>query len=52
MRKVFYWCPFISKVATVRSVVKSAESLKRYSKGKFKPVILNVAGEWDEFKKN
>ena len=51
MRKVFYWCPFISKVATVRSVVKSAESLKRYSKGKFEPVILNVAGEWDEFKK-
>ena len=50
MKTIFYWCPFISKVATVRAVIKSAESLKRYSNHKFEPVIINVAGEWNEFK--
>ncbi len=52
MKNVCYWCPFISKVATVRSVIKSAESLKKYSNGKFRPIILNVAGEWNEFREN
>ena len=37
-------------MATVRAVIKSAESLKRYSNHKFEPVIINVAGEWNEFK--
>ena len=50
MKTIFYWCPFISKVATVRAVIKSAESLKRYSNHKFEPVIINAAGEWNEFK--
>ena len=50
MQKVFYWCPFISKVATVRAVIKSAQSLKKYSNDKYEPVIINVAGEWNEFK--
>ena len=50
MKTIFYWCPFISKVATVRAVIKSAESLKRYSNHKFEPVIINCAGEWNEFK--
>ena len=45
MKSVYYWCPYISKVATIRAVIKSAESLKRYSKNNFEPVILNVAGE-------
>ena len=50
MKTIFYWCPFIPKVATVRAVIKSAESLKRYSNHKFEPVIINAAGEWNEFK--
>ena len=50
MKSVYYWCPYVSKVATVRAVVKSAESLKRYSKDSYEPVILNVAGEWNSFK--
>ena len=52
MQKVFYWCPFISKVATIRAVIKSAQSLKKYSNKKYEPTIINVAGEWNEFKKN
>jgi len=50
MKSIFYWCPFISKVATVRAVIKSAEALKKFSNGEFEPVIINVAGEWNEFK--
>ena len=26
--KTVYWCPFISKVATIRAVIRSAQSLK------------------------
>ena len=52
MKTIYYWCPFVSRVATVRSVIKSAESLKKYSNKKFEPVIINVAGEWNNFIKN
>ena len=46
MIKVFYWCPFISEVATVKSVINSARSLKKYSKKNLEPYIINVADEW------
>ena len=52
MKSVCYWCPYISKVATVRSVIKSAESLKKYSNDQIEPIILNVAGEWNQFKED
>jgi len=52
MKTVYYWCPFISKVATIRAVIRSAQSLKKYSNKKYEPTIINVAGEWNEFKKN
>ena len=51
MIKVVYWCPFIEKVATVNSVINSTVSLKKFSKEKYKPLILNVVGEWNK-KKN
>ena len=48
-KKIFYWSPHINKeVATVKAVLNSAYSLKRFSK-KFKPYIINVFGEWDDF---
>ncbi|MDC0855201.1 glycosyltransferase [Candidatus Pelagibacter sp.] len=43
---IYYWCPFISKVATVKAVYNSASSLKKYSNGKLKSVIIDVFGEW------
>ncbi len=50
MKKVFYWCPHINQqVATCKSVINSAYSLKKYSK-KFDPVIINCFGEWNYFK--
>ncbi len=51
MIKVVYWCPFISEVATVNSVLNSAISLKKFSNNKYKPIILNVYGEWNSKEK-
>ena len=50
MIKSFYWCPYISEVATVRSVINSTKSLKKYSNEKIKPYIINVVGEWNNKK--
>lgn len=50
MKEVFYWCPHINpQVATCKSVINSAYSLKKYSKN-FDPVIINCFGEWNYFK--
>jgi len=45
--KIYYWSPFISSVATVEAVIKSAYSINAYSKNKYTPYIINVAGEWN-----
>lgn len=46
----YYWSPFLSEVATVKAVLNSAYSLSKYSKGNFKPCIINSVGEWTNFK--
>ena len=48
INKIFYWCPFIDKVATVKAVINSAHSIAKYDK-KYKPIILNTVGEWDNY---
>ena len=52
MKTIYYWCSYISKVATVRAVMKSAEAMKKFSNNKLDPIIINVAGEWEAFKKD
>lgn len=47
MSNVFYWSPYVDRVATVRAVLNSSYSLARYSNQKYKPYVINVAGEWD-----
>jgi len=47
MTKVFYWSPFVSKIATPKAVINSAISVKKYSKGKIEPSIINLFNEWD-----
>ena len=47
--KIYYWSPFISSVATVEAVIKSAHSINSYSKNKYIPHIINVAGEWNSY---
>jgi hypothetical protein len=49
--KVFYWSPHLSKVATVKAVLNSAESLKNFSRGKINVLLINATGEWDSEKK-
>ena len=50
MKKIFYWSPHISKVATVKNVINSAFSLKKFNKEKLDVAILDVIGEWSEYK--
>ena len=47
-KKIFYWAPCLNKVGTYYSTINSAISIEKYSKGSFKPVIINVCGEWNE----
>ncbi len=47
---VLYWCPFISKVATVKAVINSVCGLIKYSNQKYKPEVINVFGEWNDLK--
>ena len=51
--KIFYWSPFISKVATVSSVIRSAESIVKYSKkdNNINLAIIDAIGEWENYKK-
>ena len=46
---VLYWCPFISKVATVKAVINSVFRIK-YSNKKYKPEVINAFGEWNDLK--
>ena len=45
-KKIYYWAPFINKVATIKAVYNSAKSLNKYSAGKYEGIILDVFGEW------
>ncbi len=47
--KIFYWCPFIDNVGTVKAVLNSAQSIAKFNH-KYKPIILNTVGEWDDHK--
>ena len=50
MKKVFYWSPFTSKVATVKSVINSAYSVNRYlNKNLFRATIIDAVHEWKEY---
>ena len=51
MKKIFYWSPYLSNVATIRNVVNSAYSLIKYDKISFRAYILDVFGEWNTQKK-
>ena len=48
---IFYWSPFISNVATVSSVMRSADSLVRYSNESINVSLIDSIGEWKDQKK-
>lgn len=49
MKNIYYWCPFIGNIATIKAVINSAYSLSKYSNNKFVPTIINSCGEWDRY---
>jgi glycosyltransferase involved in cell wall biosynthesis len=46
---LYYWCPFIDYVATIKAVLNSSLAINKYSKKKNHSVILNSIGEWDQY---
>ena len=50
MNKILYWSPFTSKVATVKSVINSVDSVNKYLNEKFKAIIVDAVHEWDDYK--
>lgn len=52
--KIYYWSPYLTNIATINSVKRSAKSLIKYNKSKniSEVGILNSIGEWSLKKKN
>ena len=46
--KIYYWSPFLSRIATVSSVIKSIEAIKNYSKENIDLAIIDSVGEWKQ----
>ena len=50
MKKIFFWSPHVSNVATVKNVINSAASLKKYNKNQINVSIIDAVGEWKKYK--
>ena len=48
-KEIYYWSPFIGRVATIRSVINSMIGLKRYYSKHYKINLINCYGEWNSF---
>ena len=48
-KEIYYWSPFLGKVATIRSVINSMIGLKRYYGKHYKINLINCYGEWNSF---
>ena len=46
-KAIYYWSPFLGKVATIRSVLNSMIGLKKYKGKKYKIKLINCYGEWN-----
>ena len=49
MNEIFYWSPFTSKVATIKSVINSAYGVNKYLDSKYKSFILDAVDEWSSY---
>ena len=47
--RIYYWSPFTGRVATTRSVVNSAISIKKFSTKNTNVSIIDCYGEWNKF---
>ena len=48
-KKIFYWSPYLGRVATIRSVLNSMIGLSRLHNNKYNISIINCYGEWDNY---
>ena len=51
MKKIFYWSPYLSNVATIKNVLNSAMSMKKYNRNSLNISIIDAVGEWSKYKK-
>ena len=49
-KEIYYWSPFLGRVATIRSVVNSMIGLKMYRGKHYKIKLINCYGEWNILK--
>ena len=47
LKTIYYWAPFIDRVATIKAVYNSVNSLNRYSSKKYNAKIIDTFGEWE-----
>ena len=50
MKEIFYWSPFTSNVATIKSVINSVYSVNKYLNNKYKASIIDAVDEWHGYK--
>lgn len=51
--QIFYWAPYLSNIATINAVKRSAEGFKKFDKKEYYDVsIINSCGEWNFYKNN
>ena len=48
MKKIYYWSPFLSPIATCKAVINSAGSLVQFGSD-YESYILNFYGEFNKF---
>ena len=52
MREIFYWSPFSSNVATIKSVINSVYAVNKYLNTKYKALIVDAVDEWNVYKED
>ena len=50
-KSIYFWSPHLTKVGTVKSTLNSAISFSQFSKKQYDIKIINVFGEWNDYKK-
>ena len=50
VKKIYYWSPFLSPIATCKAVINSAGSLTQFGSG-YESSILNFFGEFNRYDK-
>jgi len=48
-KTIYYWSPYLSRIATVKATLNSAVSFAKYS-NLYDVTIINVCGEWNKYK--